>query len=163
MISIFLPLRSPSLLFPCLSHLHSFFLPPSSSPLSASSSLSFLSTSLRPPLPLSPLCFLHLPFSPPRPPCRFLTYSYLLSFNAWLLLAPVVLCYDWQVGSIPLVESLGDVRNGATVLLAVAMLALCLQCVSSLQVRAWQSCLKGATCEIPCFSKANTPVHTNFP
>uniref|UniRef100_A0A3P8RUK0 dolichyl-phosphate-mannose--protein mannosyltransferase n=1 Tax=Amphiprion percula TaxID=161767 RepID=A0A3P8RUK0_AMPPE len=25
-----------------------------------------------------------------------LTYSYLLSFNAWLLLAPVVLCYDWQ-------------------------------------------------------------------
>uniref|UniRef100_A0A668A181 dolichyl-phosphate-mannose--protein mannosyltransferase n=1 Tax=Myripristis murdjan TaxID=586833 RepID=A0A668A181_9TELE len=66
---------------------------------------------------------------------RFLTYSYLLSFNAWLLLAPVVLCYDWQVGSIPLVESLGDVRNCATVLLAVAMLALCLQCVSSLQVR----------------------------
>uniref|UniRef100_A0A668A192 dolichyl-phosphate-mannose--protein mannosyltransferase n=1 Tax=Myripristis murdjan TaxID=586833 RepID=A0A668A192_9TELE len=59
---------------------------------------------------------------------RFLTYSYLLSFNAWLLLAPVVLCYDWQVGSIPLVESLGDVRNCATVLLAVAMLALCLQC-----------------------------------
>uniref|UniRef100_A0A3Q4FYV3 dolichyl-phosphate-mannose--protein mannosyltransferase n=1 Tax=Neolamprologus brichardi TaxID=32507 RepID=A0A3Q4FYV3_NEOBR len=26
----------------------------------------------------------------------FLTYSYLLSFNAWLLLAPIVLCYDWR-------------------------------------------------------------------
>ncbi|XP_047246431.1 protein O-mannosyl-transferase TMTC1 isoform X3 [Girardinichthys multiradiatus] len=63
---------------------------------------------------------------------RFLTYSYLLSFNAWLLLAPIVLCYDWQVGSIPLVESLGDVRNMATMLLAVVMIALCLHCLFSL-------------------------------
>ncbi|XP_078021416.1 protein O-mannosyl-transferase TMTC1 isoform X2 [Epinephelus lanceolatus] len=64
---------------------------------------------------------------------RLLTYSYLLSFNAWLLLAPIVLCYDWQVGSIPLVESLGDVRNVATVLLAVVMVALCLHCIFSQQ------------------------------
>ncbi|XP_047431445.1 protein O-mannosyl-transferase TMTC1 [Mugil cephalus] len=64
---------------------------------------------------------------------RILTYSYLLSFNAWLLLAPIVLCYDWQVGSIPLVESLVDVRNIATVLLAVVMATLCLRCVFSLQ------------------------------
>uniref|UniRef100_A0A8C5UD59 DUF1736 domain-containing protein n=1 Tax=Malurus cyaneus samueli TaxID=2593467 RepID=A0A8C5UD59_9PASS len=47
----------------------------------------------------------------------FLTYSYLLAFNAWLLLAPITLCYDWQVGSIPLVESIWDVRNLATVFL----------------------------------------------
>lgn len=67
--------------------------------------------------------------------CRILTYSYLLSFNAWLLLAPIVLCYDWQVGSIPLVESLADVRNIATVVLTVVMAALCLRCVFSLQVR----------------------------
>ncbi|KAK5848761.1 hypothetical protein PBY51_008455 [Eleginops maclovinus] len=64
---------------------------------------------------------------------RMLTYSYLLSFNAWLLLAPVVLCYDWQVGSIPLVESLGDIRNVSTVLLAAVIVALCLSCVFSLQ------------------------------
>lgn len=64
---------------------------------------------------------------------RVLTYSYLLSFNAWLLLAPVVLCYDWQVGSIPLVEALGDVRNMSTVLLAMVMLTLCLHCIFSLQ------------------------------
>ncbi|KAM6896154.1 protein O-mannosyl-transferase TMTC1 [Lycodopsis pacificus] len=64
---------------------------------------------------------------------RILTYSYLLSFNAWLLLAPVVLCYDWQVGSIPLVESLGDVRLVATAILGVVMVALCLRCVFSLQ------------------------------
>uniref|UniRef100_A0A8C9Z6G5 dolichyl-phosphate-mannose--protein mannosyltransferase n=1 Tax=Sander lucioperca TaxID=283035 RepID=A0A8C9Z6G5_SANLU len=66
---------------------------------------------------------------------RILTYSYLLSFNAWLLLAPIVLCYDWQVGSIPLVESLGDLRHLATALLAIVMLLLCLHCVFSLQSR----------------------------
>ncbi|KAJ8245605.1 hypothetical protein GJAV_G00272540 [Gymnothorax javanicus] len=64
---------------------------------------------------------------------RFLTYCYLLAFNAWLLLAPTVLCYDWQVGSIPLVESLWDVRNIATLLLGVALLCLCLHCFASLQ------------------------------
>ncbi|KAK3517804.1 hypothetical protein QTP70_018967 [Hemibagrus guttatus] len=63
----------------------------------------------------------------------FLTYCYLLAFNAWLLLAPIVLCYDWQVGSIPLVESLWDSRNMAAVMLALGMLALCLHCVTSLQ------------------------------
>ncbi|KAF5897177.1 transmembrane and TPR repeat-containing protein 1-like, partial [Clarias magur] len=66
---------------------------------------------------------------------RFLTYCYLLAFNAWLLLAPIVLCYDWQVGSIPLVESLWDSRNMAAVMLALGMLALCLHCVTSLQDR----------------------------
>uniref|UniRef100_A0AAQ5XFV2 dolichyl-phosphate-mannose--protein mannosyltransferase n=1 Tax=Amphiprion ocellaris TaxID=80972 RepID=A0AAQ5XFV2_AMPOC len=64
---------------------------------------------------------------------EILTYSYLLSFNAWLLLAPVVLCYDWQVGSIPLVEALGDMRNVSTVLLAMVMVALCLHCIFSLR------------------------------
>ncbi|XP_035383911.1 protein O-mannosyl-transferase TMTC1 isoform X4 [Electrophorus electricus] len=64
---------------------------------------------------------------------RFLTYCYLLAFNAWLLLAPVMLCYDWQVGSIPLVESLWDARNIATLVLALCMLALCLHCATSLQ------------------------------
>uniref|UniRef100_A0A3P9CUB3 dolichyl-phosphate-mannose--protein mannosyltransferase n=1 Tax=Maylandia zebra TaxID=106582 RepID=A0A3P9CUB3_9CICH len=74
---------------------------------------------------------------------RFLTYSYLLSFNAWLLLAPIVLCYDWQVGSIMLVESLGDVRNVATMLLAVVMIALCLHCIFSLQRRDSREVLVG--------------------
>ena len=68
-------------------------------------------------------------------PSRFLTYCYLLAFNAWLLLSPAVLCYDWQVGSIPLVESLWDMRNVPALLLGVVMVALCLHCVMSLQVR----------------------------
>ncbi|XP_007175756.2 protein O-mannosyl-transferase TMTC1 isoform X2 [Balaenoptera acutorostrata] len=62
---------------------------------------------------------------------RFLTYSYLLAFNVWLLLAPVTLCYDWQVGSIPLVETIWDTRNLATVLLAVVMALLSLHCLAA--------------------------------
>ncbi|XP_016054581.1 PREDICTED: transmembrane and TPR repeat-containing protein 1 isoform X1 [Miniopterus natalensis] len=62
---------------------------------------------------------------------RFLTYSYLLAFNMWLLLAPVTLCYDWQVGSIPLVETIWDTRNLATILLAVVMALLGLHCLAA--------------------------------
>ncbi|XP_017654723.1 protein O-mannosyl-transferase TMTC1 isoform X2 [Nannospalax galili] len=62
---------------------------------------------------------------------RFLTYSYLLAFNVWLLLAPITLCYDWQVGSIPLVETIWDVRNLATVLLAIVMGLLSLHCMAA--------------------------------
>ncbi|XP_068133728.1 protein O-mannosyl-transferase TMTC1 isoform X2 [Hyperolius riggenbachi] len=59
---------------------------------------------------------------------RFLTFSYLLAFNAGLLLAPITLCYDWQVGSIPLVHSLWDRRNLETLVLFVVLLCLSLHC-----------------------------------
>ncbi|KAK2496959.1 hypothetical protein MC885_004736 [Smutsia gigantea] len=49
----------------------------------------------------------------------------------WLLLAPVTLCYDWQVGSIPLVETIWDMRNLATILLAVVMALLSLHCLAA--------------------------------
>ncbi|XP_045144405.1 protein O-mannosyl-transferase TMTC1, partial [Echinops telfairi] len=64
---------------------------------------------------------------------RFLTYSYLLAFNVWLLLAPVTLCYDWQVGSIPLVETVWDIRNLATLLLAVVMALLSAHCLTAVK------------------------------
>lgn len=52
----------------------------------------------------------------------------------WLLLAPVTLCYDWQVGSIPLVESLWDARNLASLLLALGLGALSLHCLEAYKV-----------------------------
>ena len=55
---------------------------------------------------------------------RLLTYSYLCFFNASLLLVPTTLCYDWQMGSIPLVESLLDIRNLATVFFFVILVCL---------------------------------------
>ncbi|CAH2277685.1 transmembrane and TPR repeat-containing 3 [Pelobates cultripes] len=47
-------------------------------------------------------------------PARQLTFNYLLPVNAWLLLNPSELCCDWTMGTIPLVESIIDVRNLAT-------------------------------------------------
>ncbi|XP_022602005.1 transmembrane and TPR repeat-containing protein 3 isoform X3 [Seriola dumerili] len=49
-------------------------------------------------------------------PTRQLTFNYLLPVNAWLLLNPSELCCDWTMGTIPLVESLLDLRNLATLL-----------------------------------------------
>ncbi|XP_064628448.1 protein O-mannosyl-transferase TMTC3-like [Lineus longissimus] len=47
-------------------------------------------------------------------PARQLTLNYLIPVNAWLLLCPSALCADWSMGTIPLVMSLLDVRNLAT-------------------------------------------------
>ncbi|KAL3881178.1 hypothetical protein ACJMK2_027635 [Sinanodonta woodiana] len=55
---------------------------------------------------------------------RCLTYSYLWSFNAWMLLMPSSLCYDWQTGSVALVQSLGDPRNICTVFFFVVLFLL---------------------------------------
>ncbi|KAL3227623.1 hypothetical protein MRX96_048699, partial [Rhipicephalus microplus] len=55
---------------------------------------------------------------------RLLTYSYLCAFNAWLLLCPRTLSYDWQMGSISLVTSPCDCRNLATLALLTWLLAL---------------------------------------
>nr|XP_037289959.1 protein O-mannosyl-transferase TMTC1-like [Rhipicephalus microplus] len=55
---------------------------------------------------------------------RLLTYSYLCAFNAWILLCPRTLSYDWQMGSIPLVTSPCDCRNLATLALITSLLAL---------------------------------------
>ncbi|CAN7937705.1 unnamed protein product, partial [Ixodes hexagonus] len=55
---------------------------------------------------------------------RLLTYSYLGAFNAWLVLCPRTLSYDWQMGSIPLVSSPLDPRNLATVALGTVLALL---------------------------------------
>lgn len=51
---------------------------------------------------------------------RLLTYSYLCVVNTWLLLCPSGLCHDWSMGSVPLVNSINDWRNIATVLLTIS-------------------------------------------
>ena len=49
-------------------------------------------------------------------PARQLTYNYLVSQNLWLLLFPCNLCCDWTMGTVPIIDSLMDPRNVATVL-----------------------------------------------
>ncbi|XP_071113753.1 protein O-mannosyl-transferase TMTC1-like [Haliotis cracherodii] len=59
---------------------------------------------------------------------RVLTYNYLFAFNSWLLLSPVTLCYDWTLGSIPLVESVADPRNLATLVLFATFIMIGYKC-----------------------------------
>jgi len=40
-----------------------------------------------------------------------LSYAHVFSKNLWLMINPDVLSYDWQMGSVPLVQSILDVRN----------------------------------------------------
>ncbi|XP_030844107.1 protein O-mannosyl-transferase TMTC3-like [Strongylocentrotus purpuratus] len=60
---------------------------------------------------------------------RRLTHLYLLPVNAWLLLCPSTLLCDWTMGTIPLVTSLSDPRNLATLLLVTCLFLLVLYAV----------------------------------
>ena len=55
------------------------------------------------------------------PPTKQLTWAYLLAVNAWLLLAPAQLLCDWTMGTVPLVVSLADPRNLATLVFLVIL------------------------------------------
>lgn len=57
-----------------------------------------------------------------------MTYSYLAAFNAALLLAPTNLSYDWQMGSVALVQSPLDPRNIFSLLLAIVLGAFLWKC-----------------------------------
>ena len=48
---------------------------------------------------------------------RTLTYHYVYSLHALLLLWPHWLCFDWSMGCVPLVHTLTDPRNFASVIL----------------------------------------------
>ena len=55
---------------------------------------------------------------------RLLTTSYLATFNVASLLCPSVLSYDWQMGSVALVTSLGDGRVVTTIVTALVTAVL---------------------------------------
>ncbi|XP_065837876.1 protein O-mannosyl-transferase TMTC3-like [Oscarella lobularis] len=48
---------------------------------------------------------------------RILSFSYIYSFNAWLLLCPYGLCCDWSLGSLPLIHNFTDAYNLASLFL----------------------------------------------
>ncbi|XP_030571961.1 protein O-mannosyl-transferase TMTC3 [Drosophila novamexicana] len=54
------------------------------------------------------------PASAAATPVRQLTYGYLIYLNCWLLLYPSLLCCDWTMGTVPLLEGFADPRNLAT-------------------------------------------------
>ncbi|KAI4484940.1 hypothetical protein M0802_012936 [Mischocyttarus mexicanus] len=67
-------------------------------------------------------------------PCRLLTFCYLAALNCWLLLCPVTLSHDWQMGSVPLVTSLADTRNLATCLFFGGCLVLTYKAFTDFEV-----------------------------
>ena len=63
-------------------------------------------------------------------PARQLTFNYLLPVNAWLLLNPMDLCCDWTMGTIPVLSSIMDPRNLATLAFYSVMACLGLYALS---------------------------------
>ena len=55
---------------------------------------------------------------------RYLSYLYLAVFNMMQLICPSTLSYDWQLGSIPLVDTPLDTRNILSAILAILASAL---------------------------------------
>ena len=82
--------------------------------------LAILQFSLHPPPPplihrqQNPAVILHTPY-------RQLHWSYLCSFNSWLLLNPSDLMPEYAMTTIPLIQSLTDTRNLATIITFVAI------------------------------------------
>ncbi|XP_076445785.1 protein O-mannosyl-transferase TMTC2-like [Babylonia areolata] len=67
---------------------------------------------------------------------RTLTYHYLPALNVWIMLFPYQLSFDWSMSAIPLVESVGDARNLATVTFYCCLGYLALHVVRSVNERA---------------------------
>lgn len=64
------------------------------------------------------------PASSAATPVRQLTYGYLIYLNSWLLLCPSLLCCDWTMGTVPLLEGFSDARNVATLCTFLGLAAL---------------------------------------
>ncbi|XP_028847342.1 protein O-mannosyl-transferase TMTC4 isoform X1 [Denticeps clupeoides] len=55
---------------------------------------------------------------------RIVNYNYYYSLNAWLLLCPWWLCFDWSMGCVPLIKSVSDWRIISLLLLWSCLIGL---------------------------------------
>uniref|UniRef100_A0A667ZVZ8 dolichyl-phosphate-mannose--protein mannosyltransferase n=1 Tax=Myripristis murdjan TaxID=586833 RepID=A0A667ZVZ8_9TELE len=62
---------------------------------------------------------------------RIVNYNYYYSLNAWLLLCPWWLCFDWSMGCVPLIKSATDWRMVWLLLLWCVLIGLISQAVCS--------------------------------
>ena len=68
---------------------------------------------------------------------QIINYNYLYTINAWLLLLPQWLCFDWSMGCVPIINKYSDPRVLCIVALwtvLLLLLAYCL-CGSNLQIK----------------------------
>ncbi|KAK7461646.1 hypothetical protein BaRGS_00038595, partial [Batillaria attramentaria] len=73
---------------------------------------------------------------------RTLTYNLLPSLNFWLLIFPYTLSFDWSMEAIPLVESVSDVRNMATVVFYCCLGYVGLHVIRNLHKQSKESAIK---------------------
>ncbi|XP_037395369.1 protein O-mannosyl-transferase TMTC4 isoform X3 [Pygocentrus nattereri] len=62
---------------------------------------------------------------------RIVNYNYYYSLNAWLLLCPWWLCFDWSMGCVPLIKSASDWRIVWLLLLWACLIGLIRQALCS--------------------------------
>uniref|UniRef100_A0A674NM29 dolichyl-phosphate-mannose--protein mannosyltransferase n=1 Tax=Takifugu rubripes TaxID=31033 RepID=A0A674NM29_TAKRU len=62
---------------------------------------------------------------------RIVNYNYYYCLNAWLLLCPWWLCFDWSMGCVPLIKSATDWRMGWLLLLWCFLIGLIKQALYS--------------------------------
>ncbi|RDD43777.1 Transmembrane and TPR repeat-containing protein 2 [Trichoplax sp. H2] len=72
---------------------------------------------------------------------RILTFNYLPAFNVYLLLYPNHLNFDWSMNAIPLIQSIHDFRNFATLLFYTALALLLLIIMKLIHSKFLQQCL----------------------
>lgn len=58
-----------------------------------------------------------------------INYNYLYAVNAWLLIVPQWLCFDWSMGCVPLIKSFTDPRLLCVAALWAVLLLLILYCL----------------------------------
>ena len=71
-------------------------------------------------------------------PQRQLTWLYLCFVNMKLLFFPSWLCADWTMGSIPVIQSLTDPRNLATVMTFLGLFILSFHALLRASVDSWR-------------------------
>ncbi|XP_052004901.1 protein O-mannosyl-transferase TMTC4-like [Xyrauchen texanus] len=64
---------------------------------------------------------------------RIVNYNYYYSLNAWLLLCPWWLCFDWSMGCVPLIKSANDWRIVWPLVLWCCLIGLVSQALRSLE------------------------------
>lgn len=95
------------------------------------------------------------PASTSPTPARQLTFNYLLSVNAWLLLNPSQLCCDWTMGTIKVIRSVLDVRNICTVAFYAVLVALSKYAVSQQTQRSRAVAMSLAVLVLPFIPASN--------
>lgn len=78
---------------------------------------------------------------------QIVNYNYYYSLNAWLLLCPWWLCFDWSMGCVPLIKSATDWRMVWLLLLWCFLIGLINQafCSPDSQRRRWGSFIVSST------------------